>query len=135
MAERIDLTKGRRKKLMTRDGRRVIRWRVVDDGDTLLPIEAVVETDDGYETARYTYTGARWLNVESDDDLIVETAKDREVRTRDCMPDVMAAIECARRGYTHGIVAANKRGRIIENGEAQCIDTGHLRFAQSYGDE
>lgn len=109
--KRIDLTRHVGEALITRDGRRVIRWRGVRNDDTFLPIEAVVESKSGkHRKARYTHFGNRYINVSSPDDLILKRKETRcgEVWKYDTMPEPLRAIECIRQGDYHGARAVNK---------------------------
>lgn len=108
-------------KLCTRGGLEVVSWRVQEDTpDTFFPIRATIKLEDGTTTeVSYNRNGRRFINAESEWDLEVTRRRRRDYLTDklDTMPDVMRAIECARRKDLGGVTSANKIGGYAPNTE------------------
>ena len=56
----------------------------------------------------YTRSGRRYINVESELDLIPLKVKRERAEGLDCMPDVLRAIECVKNKDMSGVRSANK---------------------------
>lgn len=102
-------------KMVTRDGREVVDWHIVDNAsETFFSVRARVKSADGkrIEELPYTRGGRRFINVRSEDDILVlESVKERRHRAsevRDTMPNPMKAIEAVRRHDIGAIRRANK---------------------------
>lgn len=112
--------------IVTRDGREVRRWWVVDTPeDTFFPVRAEIVQPNGWvEVMPFTRNGRRYINIESGEDLMMRAPS---VHARpDCMPDVMRAIECAKRRDSHGVRSANKEGNTWSSSEVGKYDTSGL---------
>ena len=100
--------------LRTRSGLKVQCWRIQKDiPDTFFPIRAIIEHPDGMtEEIAYNYNGRRYINVESDYDLMVAQRKSKRRRVEpwpyDCVPDPMRAIAYIRSGEIDKVRLANK---------------------------
>ena len=113
-------------KVVTRDGREVVKLEVVKDPKESLWATEVTVKDPSDKRKRLTYmvnhNGRRYLNIQSADDILIEVAmSDKRVaegEERDCMPDVMKAIEAAKNGDMAGVRSGNK-------------DSGYFRKAGS----
>lgn len=102
-------------KVVTRDGREVLKWEVIDDPGVTLWATQVTVKDPSDKRKKLTYVvnhnGRRYSNVQSADDILIEVPmKVRRDMTeeRDCMPDVMKAIEAAKNGDMAGVRSGNK---------------------------
>ena len=102
-------------KVVTRDGREVLKWEVIDDPGVTLWATQVTVKDPSDKRKKLTYVvnhnGRRYSNVQSADDILIEVpVKVRRDMTeeRDCMPDVMKAIEAAKNGDMAGVRTGNK---------------------------
>ena len=102
-------------KLRTKGGHKVIRWYTVEDiSSTFFPLRAVIEVAKGVtEEHPYNHNGRRYINTESELDLMVGTRKPKK-RKRvepwpyDCMPEPLRAIQCVKERDYQGITNANK---------------------------
>lgn len=102
-------------KLRTKGGHKVIRWYTVEDASsTFFPLRAVIEVAKGVtEEHPYNRNGRRYINTESELDLMVGTRKPKK-RKRvepwpyDCMPDPIRAISYIRAGEIAKVCLANK---------------------------
>lgn len=103
-------------KVVTRDGREVVKLEVVKDPKESLWATEVTIKDPNDKRKRLTYmvnhNGRRYLNIRSDDDILIEVVMtDKRVAEegeRECMPDVMKAVEAAKRGDMAGVRSGNK---------------------------
>lgn len=98
--------------LRTRAGHEVVSWSVVEKpAETFFPLRAKIRLEDGSVVEMpFNHNGRRFMNTASEYDLFVMLPKRNRQSTEklDTMPDVMTAIECARRGDFHGVISANK---------------------------
>lgn len=102
-------------KVVTRDGREVLKLQVVNDPKESLWATEVTIKDPNDKRKRLTYmvnhNGRRYLNIPTDDDILIEVAvpeKESSICERDCMPDVLKAVEAAKRGDMAGVRSGNK---------------------------
>lgn len=100
-------------KLRTKGGHKVISWHTVEDvSSTFFPLRAVIEVAKGVtEEHPYTRNGRRYINTESELDLMVATeVKRRRVEPwpYDCMPEPLRAIAYIRAGEISKVCLANK---------------------------
>ena len=100
-------------KVVTRDGREVLSWEVIEDPKETLWATRVKVKDPADRRRNMTYmvnhNGRRYINVQSDDDILIEVPIRRHnTGVRDCMPDVMKAIEAAKNGDMAGVRSGNK---------------------------
>lgn len=123
-------------KLRTRGGHKVIRWYTVEDiSSTFFPLRAVIEVAQGViEEHPYNHNGRRYINTESELDLMVAPQGSKRRRVEpwpyDCMPEPMRAIAYIRSSEMDKVKFANKnksystpatRGAIT-NIEIGCIE-------------
>ena len=93
-------------KYVTRDGRKVIRWRLIHDPkQSLWPVEVTVEVPHSRGRVKYVVNqnGRRYANVRSVDDIY-----EASPWPYDCMPNPIDAIQYARTKQYSRIKAANK---------------------------
>ena len=102
-------------KVVTRDGREVLSWEVIEDPMATLWATRVKVKDPADRRKNLTYmvnhNGRRYSNIQSADDILIElpSKESRErVHERDCMPEPLRAIEAAKRNDMAGIRSANK---------------------------
>lgn len=101
-------------KLRTRGGHKVIRWYTVEDSSwTFFPLRAVIEVAKGVtEEHPYNHNGRRYINTESELDLMVAQRRSKRRRVEpwpyDCMPDPIRAMQCVEERDYKGITSANK---------------------------
>ena len=102
-------------KAITRDGREVLKWRVVGDPKESLWVTEVTLRDSADGRKRLTYVvnhnGRRYANVQSDDDIFLmlpPKVSRYEGAPPDVMPDVMRAIEAAKNHDIASVRLANK---------------------------
>lgn len=98
-------------KYVTRDGRKVIAWRLIrDPRSSLWPVEVTVETR--RTKARVTYivnqNGRRYANVRSEDDIFELGRKRLDPWPYDCMPNPIEAIGYIRAHKYYAVRQANK---------------------------
>ena len=100
-------------KVVTRDGREVVKMEVINDPKESLWATQVTTKDPENKRRRVTYivnhNGRRYANVKTGDDILVELpVKESKPQEHDCMPDVMAAIAAAKERDIAAIRLANK---------------------------
>lgn len=101
-------------KLRTKGGHKVIRWYTVEDvSSTFFPLRAVIEVAKGVtEEHPYNHNGRRYINTESELDLMVAQRRSKRKRVEpwpyDCMPDPLRAIAYIRAGEISKVCLANK---------------------------
>jgi hypothetical protein len=100
-------------KVVTRDGREVVKMEVINDPKESLWATQVTTKDPENKRRRVTYivnhNGRRYANIKTGDDILVELpVKESKPREHDCMPDVMAAIAAAKERDIAAIRLANK---------------------------
>lgn len=102
-------------RLETKSGLPVIDWFVVDrPNETFFPIRALIKTSkDRTELIEYNHNGRRFINVESELDLVVaKKVKANQKKDKpwiyDCMPDPLRAIAYIRSGEMCRVKLANK---------------------------
>lgn len=100
----------RRLKFQTRGGLEVRDWFFVNrPHTTFFPIRAIIVLPNGTtEEHPYTRSGRRYINVESELDLIPIRVKRERAEGLDCMPDLLRAIECVKNKDMSGVRSANK---------------------------
>ena len=99
-------------KVVTRDGREVLSWEVIENPKETLWATRVKVKDPADKRRNMTYmvnhNGRRYINIPSDDDIFIEVSVKEHRSKRDCMPDVMKAIEAAKNGDMAGVRSGNK---------------------------
>jgi hypothetical protein len=101
-------------KLRTRGGHKVISWHTVEDSSsTFFPLRAVIEVAKGVtEEHPYNHNGRRYINTESELDLMVAQRRSKRRRVEpwpyDCMPEPLRAIVYIRAGEIDKVKLANK---------------------------
>jgi hypothetical protein len=101
-------------RLETKSGLPVIDWFVVDrPNETFFPIRALIKTSkDRTELIEYNHNGRRFINVESELDLMVAQRRSKRRRVEpwpyDCMPEPLRAIAYIRAGEIDKVKLANK---------------------------
>lgn len=101
-------------KLRTKGGHKVISWHTVGDiSSTFFPLRAVIEVAKGVtEEYPYNHNGRRYINTESELDLMVAQRRSKRRRVEpwpyDCMPDPIRAISYIRAGEISKVCLANK---------------------------
>lgn len=101
-------------KLRTKGGHKVISWHTVEDSSsTFFPLRAVIEVAKGVtEEHPYNHNGRRYINTESELDLMVAQRRSKRRRVEpwpyDCMPDPLSAIAYIRAGEISKVCLANK---------------------------
>lgn len=104
-------------KLVTRDGREVIDWYIIEHPEeTFFPIRALVRSHDGegQEMMPFTRSGRRYINVKSGSDLMILNAMNDPVKRQpkeerlDTMPDPIKAIAAVKRHDINAVRRANK---------------------------
>lgn len=101
-------------KLRTRGGHKVISWHTVkDSSSTFFPLRAVIEVAKGVtEVHPYNHNGRRYINIESELDLMVAQRRSKRRRVEpwpyDCMPEPLRAIAYIRAGEIDKVRLANK---------------------------
>jgi hypothetical protein len=101
-------------KLRTRGGHKVISWHTVEDSSsTFFPLRAVIEAAKGVtEEHPYNHNGRRYINTESELDLMVAQRRPKRRRVEpwpyDCMPEPLRAIAYIRAGEIDKVKLANK---------------------------
>lgn len=116
----------RHMQVVTRGGYEVKGWHVRHEPNSeLIPIEATLIVDGEEQTMTFTANGRRYINVISEYDLLL--LDPAEVHDRDCMPDVMGAIQCVREHRYEDIKRCNKNNMVrhIEDGVA--VDTSAFK--------
>lgn len=114
--------------LRTRGGLDVIEWWLQEDvSDTFFPIRAKVMFSNGeIKVLPYTRGGRRYINIASRYDLMIREQKKQKKHKKcqrqepgkhDVMPDVMRAIECARKKDFTGVKSANKSSKCTTDKE------------------
>lgn len=124
-------------KVVTRDGREVLKWEVVCDPKESLWATEVTVKDPSDKRKRLTYmvnhNGRRYLNTPTDDDILIEVAipaKEAPMCERDCMPDVLKAVKAAKRGDMAGVRSGNK-----DSGYVRAAGTSDRFYIDSNCDE
>lgn len=101
-------------KLRTRGGHKVISWHTVEDSSsTFFPLRAVIEVAKGVtEEHPYNHNGRRYINTESELDLMVAQRRSKRKRVEpwpyDFMPEPLRAIAYIRAGEIDKVKLANK---------------------------
>lgn len=100
-------------KYITRDGRKVISWRLIHDPHrSLWPVEVTVEVPNTQGAVSYVvnHNGRRYANVRSADDIFELAGKKRRTEPwpYDVMPNPIEAIQYARTKQYSRIKVANK---------------------------
>ena len=100
-------------KVVTRDGREVLKWELIGDPKESLWVTQVTVRDpsDGRKKMKYVvnHNGRRYANIQSADDILIEVvAKAREPQSTGCMPDPIRAIKAIQEGDMAGVRSANK---------------------------
>lgn len=100
-------------KAVTRDGREVLRWRVISDPKETLWATEVTVKDPEDKRKKLTYivnhNGRRYANIQSADDILVEVVVSvAEASETGCMPDPMRAIRAIQEGDIGSVRLANK---------------------------
>lgn len=102
-------------KAVTRDGREVLRWRVISDPKVTLWATEVTVKDPEDKRKKLTYivnhNGRRYANIQSADDiykLLPPKPMPEHDNRPDVMPDVLRAIEAAKNHDVERIRLANK---------------------------
>lgn len=96
---------------VTRDGRRVIRWRLIHDPEhSLWPVEVTVEVPHSRGRIKYivNQNGRRYANVRSADDIYEVSRERLDPWPYDCMPNPIEAIGYVRTKQYGMIKIANK---------------------------
>lgn len=101
--------------IVTRDGREVLKWEVVENPEDVLWATKVTAKAREDKRKRVTYfvnhNGRRFANVQSEDDLFIVIPRSREDVTdapRDCMPDTLRGVEAIRNGDWSAVRSSNK---------------------------
>lgn len=102
--------------LCTRGGHMVLDWFIVENpNETFFPIRALIKLSrHDVQQMPYTYSGRRYINTESEFDLmpidakLPHKAKHKESWPYDCMPEPLRAIEAVKARDMHGVRSANK---------------------------
>lgn len=100
-------------KVVTRDGREVLKWEVVKDPKESLWATQITTKDPADKRKRVTYlvnhNGRRYTNIQSSDDIVIEVpVKERGEELTGCMPDPILAIKAIKEGNMAGVRSANK---------------------------
>jgi hypothetical protein len=89
-------------------------WYTVEDtSSSLFPLRAVIEVAKGVtEEHSYNHNGRRYINTESELDLVVAQRRSKRKRVEpwpyDCMPEPLRAIAYIRAGEISKVCLANK---------------------------
>ena len=106
--------------LCTRGGHIVLDWFAVERAaETFFPYRALIKLSKrDVELMPYTRSGRRYINVESEYDLMLMGEEEpvsasikkmyKDAWPYDCMPDPIRAIECVKVKDMHGVRSANK---------------------------
>ena len=114
------------KRVVTRGGHVVAEWhKRRDKHAVLVPIVATIVIQGVPEEMTFTANGRRYINVESEFDLMIEDVKNRE--KLDCMPDVLGAIRCVREGRYSDIKHHNKDFLRYDPTKGVAVDTSALK--------
>lgn len=117
------------KRVVTRGGHIVAEWHKRRGKHAeLIPIVATIVVQGVPEEMTFTANGRRYVNVESEFDLMIEEVKNRE--KLDCMPDVLGAIRCVREGRYSLIKYCNKNNMVNVITEGVATDTSALKNFQ-----
>lgn len=100
-------------KVVTRDGREVLKWELIGDPKESLWVTQVTVKDPADKRKKMAYlvnhNGRRYANVQSNDDILIEVpVKAREPQSAGCMPDPIRAIKAIQEGDMAGVRLANK---------------------------
>lgn len=101
-------------KLRTKGGHKVISWYTVENSSsTFFPLRAVIEVAKGVtEEHPYNHNGRRYINTESELDLMVAQRRSKWRRVEswpyDCMPEPLRAIAYIRAGKIYKVKLADK---------------------------
>ncbi len=100
-------------KVVTRDGREVLKWELIGGPKESLWVTQVTVRDpsDGRKKMKYlvNHNGRRYANIQSADDILIEVVtKAREPQSTGCMPDPIRAIKAIQEGDVAGVRSANK---------------------------
>lgn len=114
------------KRVVTRGGHVVSEWHKRRGKHAeLIPIVATIVAHGVPEEMTFTANGRRYVNVESEFDLMIEEVKNRE--KPDCMPDVLSAIRCVREGRYSDIKHHNKNYLRNDTTRGVAVDTSALK--------
>lgn len=120
-------------KYVTRDGRKVIAWRLIrDPKSSLWPVEVTVETRRTKAQVAYivNHNGRRYANVRSEDDIFELGHKRPEPWPYDCMPNPIEAIGYIKEHKYYAVRLANKLSTPdrynVHSGVVQSIEIGTL---------
>lgn len=106
--------------LCTRGGHIVLDWFIVENpNETFFPIRALIKLSKrDVELMPYTRSGRRYINVESEYDLMLMGEEEpvsasikkmcKDAWPYDCMPEPLRAIEAVKARDMHGVRSANK---------------------------
>lgn len=100
-------------KVVTRDGREVLKWELIGDPKESLWVTQVTVRDPADRRKKMKYVvnhnGRRYANVQSNDDILIEVAaKVREPQSAGCMPAPIRGIKAIQEGDMAGVRLANK---------------------------
>lgn len=100
-------------KVVTRDGREVLKWELIGDPKESLWVTQVTVKDPVNKRKKMVYlvnhNGRRYANIQSADDILIEVImKTREPQSTGCMPDPIRAIKAIQEGDMAGVRSANK---------------------------
>lgn len=100
-------------KVVTRDGREVLKWELISDPKESLWATQVTVRNPADRRKKMTYVvnhnGRRYANIQSDDDILIEVpVVVREPQGEGCMPDPIRAIKAVQDGDMAGVRSANK---------------------------
>lgn len=118
---------------VTRDGRRVIRWRLIHDPEhSLWPVEVTVEVPHSRGRVKYVVNqnGRRYANVRSVDDIYEVSRERLDPWPYDCMPNPIEAIGYIKEHKYYAVRQANKLSTPdrynVHSGVVQSIEIGTL---------
>ena len=122
-------------KVVTRDGREVLKWELIGDPKESLWVTQVTVRDPADKRKKLKYVvnhnGRRYANIQSADDILIEViVKAREPQSAGCMPDPIRAIKAVQEGDMAGVRSANK-----ESGFGCKTTTGDTYYVGSNCDE
>lgn len=122
-------------KVVTRDGREVLSWEVIENPKETLWATRVKVKDPADRRRNMTYVvnhnGRRYANIQSNDDILIEVVvKAREPQSTGCMPDSIRAIKAIQEGDMAGVRSANKESSFWRK-----TNTGDTYYVGSNCDE